>query len=51
MFQEKIPKSLEEVVKELRGTRSELFYGKCVLKIPKNSQKNVLVRAETCNRG
>ena len=25
-FQEKIPKSLEEVVKELRGTRSELLY-------------------------
>ena len=49
--QEEILHNSEEVVKELRESRPRLLYWKDVQKIIKNSQKNVLASAETCNRG
>ena len=49
--QEEIRHNSEEVVKELRESRPRLLYWKDIQKIIKNSQKNVLTSAETCNRG
>ena len=48
-LQEEIQKSLDEVVKEIRESRSVALLIRCS-ENSKNFRKNVLVSAETCNR-